>query len=157
VPGADTLCRMVQFTRRELVKVLGSFPEAIKEVHADTVVSASYIQTQAPWGLDRLDQADPPLDGLFHYYNLGSGVNAYVVDTGVRVSHSQFLYLDGRPGSRASEAFSPLASGVLGLFLLEGGRHCLYRGNATPAMPSSHRSHAPRLSRSCWHGDTRDR
>jgi len=44
-------------------------------------VATAQIQEDAPWNLDRLDQARLPLDQKFHYNNLGSGVYAYIVDT----------------------------------------------------------------------------
>ncbi|XP_077995524.1 extracellular serine proteinase-like [Glandiceps talaboti] len=45
---------------------------------------------QLPWGLDRVDQMDLPLDN--HYYKAGdgTGVDAYIVDTGLRYSHHEF-------------------------------------------------------------------
>jgi subtilisin family serine protease len=43
-----------------------------------------------PWGLDRIDQASPPLDFTFNYVADGSGVRAYVIDTGVALGHSEF-------------------------------------------------------------------
>ncbi|MGP3982137.1 S8 family peptidase [Streptomyces sp. KR80] len=43
------------------------------------------------WGLDRIDQADTEGDKKFTYPDAaGEGVTAYVIDTGVRVSHKDF-------------------------------------------------------------------
>jgi subtilisin family serine protease len=62
----------------------------VRFVEADGRVSASTIQTSATWGLDRIDQRSLPLSGTFSYTNTGSGVRAYIVDTGIRLSHSDF-------------------------------------------------------------------
>ena len=53
-------------------------------------VQASTVQTGATWGLDRIDQRSLPLSTTFTYLNTGVGVNAYIVDTGIRLSHVQF-------------------------------------------------------------------
>ncbi len=42
------------------------------------------------WGLDRLDQRDLPLNSGYHYDVTGSNVTAYVIDTGIRVTHQTF-------------------------------------------------------------------
>ncbi|WP_420803333.1 S8 family peptidase [Streptomyces naphthomycinicus] len=48
------------------------------------------------WGLDRIDQQDTAGDGKYTYPDKGGeGVTAYVVDTGVRISHKDF---EGRAG-----------------------------------------------------------
>lgn len=52
-------------------------------------------QEDAPWGLDRIDQRDLPLNGLYNYENEGSGVNIYIVDSGINLTHVDF-------GGRAS-------------------------------------------------------
>ena len=42
------------------------------------------------WGLDRIDQRLPPLDGRIVTTSDGAGVNAYVVDSGIRAGQEQF-------------------------------------------------------------------
>ncbi|MFE0457433.1 S8 family peptidase [Streptomyces sp. NPDC058914] len=55
-----------------------------------TVQLADTTQSNAPWGLDRIDQTSLPLSGTYTYPDSGgSGVTAYVIDTGVRITHSQ--------------------------------------------------------------------
>ncbi len=62
----------------------------VKYVEADGIAYASTTQSNATWGLDRIDQATATLNGTFNYTNTGSGVNAYIIDTGIRFNHGDF-------------------------------------------------------------------
>lgn len=47
-------------------------------------------QPSAPWNLDRIDQADQPLNTGYTYTVTGDGVNVYVIDSGLRTTHWEF-------------------------------------------------------------------
>lgn len=59
-------------------------------VEEDGVVSIDTTQTGATWGIDRIDQRDLPLNSTYTYNATGSGVKAYIIDTGIRATHTQF-------------------------------------------------------------------
>ncbi|CAN5837564.1 hypothetical protein BH20ACT7_BH20ACT7_10710 [soil metagenome] len=67
---------------------------AVAFVEPDQVFTASATQTMDangdPWGLDRIDQRSRPLSRSYTYTRSGSGVRAYVIDTGILTGHSDF-------------------------------------------------------------------
>jgi subtilisin family serine protease len=42
------------------------------------------------WGLNRIDQRNLPLDNRYTYTPNGSGVTVYIIDTGIRTTHTTF-------------------------------------------------------------------
>lgn len=86
-------------------KALRGFSAAMGETEAKRLAanpSVAYVQqnhrfqisgtqTNPPsWGLDRIDQRNLPLDSSYTYPNTAANVNAYIIDTGVLVSHQDF-------------------------------------------------------------------
>jgi subtilisin family serine protease len=68
-------------------------------VEPDVVVTAdTTMQSGATWGLDRIDQRPLPLNSSYKYQETGAGVTVYIIDTGIRYTHTEF-------GGRASFGF----------------------------------------------------
>ena len=62
--------------------------EADQVVHAD---ATQFVTAGGGlYGLDRVDQRSVPLSGSYTYTSNGSGVRAYVIDTGIVASHADF-------------------------------------------------------------------
>lgn len=60
-------------------------------VERDTVMHAvGTITGPQSWGIDRIDQRNLPLSSSYTWNSTGSGVTAYIIDTGIRFSHTQF-------------------------------------------------------------------
>jgi hypothetical protein len=62
----------------------------VVSVEPDGRLAATGQQSNPPWGLDRIDQTNLPLDGSYTYPGTGLGVTAYVIDTGIWASHTEF-------------------------------------------------------------------
>ncbi|HEX6749339.1 MAG TPA: S8 family peptidase [Longimicrobium sp.] len=85
-------------------------------IEEDAVVHASTTQTGATWGLDRIDQLALPLNGTYTYTPTGAGVRAYIIDTGILASHTQF-------GGRASVGYDAVGDGRNGVDCNGHGTH----------------------------------
>lgn len=82
---------------------LGVYAEAVGPM-------AAGVQFSPPWHLDRVDHRGSTLTGVFSYLSQGSGVNIYVLDTGINGNHSEFI--DDQGNSRvvhSYDAVTPLS------------------------------------------------
>ncbi|HCT79854.1 MAG TPA: peptidase S8/S53 subtilisin kexin sedolisin, partial [Micromonosporaceae bacterium] len=64
---------------------------SVKYVQQNHEVHTMGTQSPVPsWGLDRVDQRALPLNNSYTYPNTASNVKAYIIDTGIRTTHSDF-------------------------------------------------------------------
>ncbi|MFF3326211.1 S8 family peptidase [Streptomyces sp. NPDC002889] len=85
-------------------------------VEQNATVRLTATQTNATWGIDRIDQRDLPLSKTYTYNTSASNVNAYIIDTGIRTSHSEF-------GGRASVGTDTVGGGQNGQDCQGHGTH----------------------------------
>jgi subtilisin family serine protease len=75
-------------------------------VEQNHVVHLDATQANPPsWGLDRIDQARLPLNNSYTYPNTATNVHAYIIDTGIRITHTTFA-------GRATSGFDAVDGGT---------------------------------------------
>ena len=62
----------------------------VAQVIPDIKVRVADTQTNATWGIDRIDQPALPLSKSYAFTSKGANVTAYVIDTGIRTTHAEF-------------------------------------------------------------------
>ncbi|MDA0174221.1 S8 family peptidase [Solirubrobacter taibaiensis] len=92
-----------KLTKQALVAVKKD--PAVAFVEQDRVIRLDATQNNAPWGLDRIDQRALPLSTTYNYTGTGAGVKAFIIDTGVRITHTDF-------GGRATSGFDAVDGGA---------------------------------------------
>lgn len=83
------------------------YVEMDQKVHiSDDGITAESTQTNPPWGLDRIDQSSLPLNNAYYFLSTsGSGVNAYIIDSGIYAANTDF-------GARVSLDFDDVNDGL---------------------------------------------
>lgn len=91
-------------------------------VEEDSEITLSTTQANATWGLDRIDQLNRPLSTTYTYNSTGTGVKAYVIDTGIRGTHQDLAgrvlagvnTVDGTPSTEDCNGHGTHVSGTIG-------------------------------------------
>ncbi len=76
----------------------------VDHVEVDQVVTRTAAQSNPAWGLDRVDQRDLPLNASYSYTAMGTGVRAYIIDSGIRATHADL-------GGRVLPGYTAIADG----------------------------------------------
>jgi subtilisin family serine protease len=72
---------------------------SVASIERNQVVRLATTQSPTPsWGIDRIDQRNLPLSNSYTFTANGTGVTAYIIDTGINPTHPDF-------GGRAAVAF----------------------------------------------------
>jgi subtilisin family serine protease len=75
---------------------------SVAAIEQDRIATITTTQgSPLPYGLDRIDQRSLPLSKSYTYSARGTGVNAYVIDSGIYTGHTEF-------GGRAKIAYDAL-------------------------------------------------
>jgi subtilisin family serine protease len=73
----------------------------VVRIEEDGLAHVEATQYNPPWGLDRIDQTNLPLSTSYTYNTTAPGVSAYIIDTGIYATHTQF-------GGRAVNVYDAL-------------------------------------------------
>ncbi len=77
---------------------------SVTRIEPDRVVGIDATQNPATWGLDRIDQRNLPLNSTYTYTATGTGVKAYIIDTGILGTHNDF-------GGRVLSGYTAISDG----------------------------------------------
>ena len=94
----------------------------VRFVEPDGIATISATQTPATWGLDRIDQRNLPLSNSYTYDFTGAGVKAYILDTGMRLTHvdyggraiSGYDFIDNDPNASDCHGHGTHVGGTVG-------------------------------------------
>src|SRR5438445_13689319 len=113
--------------------------ESVKSIEQDQIVTPASTEMNAPWHLDRVDQRPFPMDTMYNYTSMGTGVNIYILDSGIRYTHTDF-------GGRADAVYDGIGDGQNGNDCYGHGTHVAgLAGSSTYGVAKNSRLHAVRV------------
>ena len=86
----DTAIKGAAFTMADDAAEALKSVKGIVSVEQDQTVHLSTTQSNVTWGIDRIDQRNLPLSTTYSYTYSGAGVTAYIIDTGINFTHSEY-------------------------------------------------------------------
>lgn len=130
MPGskAEALAQnpLVDYVEQDSVVQLIVPSVIVPSLNAPSAIVASDFTTESPvpsWGLDRIDQQKLSLDNSYSFNSLGTAVTAYVIDTGIFKSHSDFANEFDPNATRASISTDTVGDGQNGIDCNGHGTH----------------------------------
>nr|WP_221376082.1 S8 family peptidase [Actinoplanes polyasparticus] len=119
-PGAKTQASSVGGQVRQQLGIINGYEATMTAAQAKRLAASSGVayveqnqtislnatQTNATWGIDRIDQRARPLSTTYTYPVTASNVTAYIIDTGIRYTHNQF-------GGRATAGYDAVGTGAV--------------------------------------------
>lgn len=124
-----------------------SHPE-VEFAEVEGLMAPSDGQQPTPsWGIDRIDQESLPLNNSYTYVSEGAGINAYVVDSGIRPSHNEFA---GRVGTMMNFAPTGNVEDCLG----HGTHVAGTLGGTSFGVAKGVTLHSMKISDNCVNGGT---
>ena len=135
----------------DALAILRSDPD-VAYVEPDGVVRASTVRTlpiagrpvTGWWGLDRMDQRGATLDNQYVYYYTGAGTHVYILDTGIRSTHNEFI---GRIGNGG--ILCPITDGCTSAYIDADGHGTAmagYAAGSSSGIATEATIHSVRLS-----------
>ncbi|MDQ1654623.1 MAG: hypothetical protein QOI35_3823 [Cryptosporangiaceae bacterium] len=79
----------VSMTRTQARRLAADQRVAYVQQNRTFRINQTEVNPPSP-GIDRIDQRDLPLDNAYNFTGTGKGVNAYIIDTGIRTTHTDF-------------------------------------------------------------------
>jgi subtilisin family serine protease len=87
--SAETTENYVSSVNRDIFKYIEN-DATVHLLDEEVHPTACTTQNEATWGIDRVSERAILLDGQYQYEFDGTGVDSYIIDTGILITHNEF-------------------------------------------------------------------